>query len=225
MSSIPTPSWLKIPPWLDELAPGAADTARIIANDPTLSDVRSERLQRLVRGTQSAWKELPVRRRNDKHKLSADKLREAQSNLMTTAFYAAEFAPMGQREIKRVKSRIEKLGITASKLAREISETSNDLQLMGLWQLRFAEAAQDLGRIADLFSDIAELYRHEGPVTPVGQPLGKNSRKTTVIRKLASVFKAHFGMTHYGAVATLTNASLDRTDIDEQTVRKSLPKS
>src|SRR5262249_32711929 len=70
VSSFPTPSWLKIPPWLDDIAPGAADVARVIATDPNLSGAHRERLKRLVRDTESAWKKLPVWH-TDKSQLSA----------------------------------------------------------------------------------------------------------------------------------------------------------
>jgi hypothetical protein len=243
MPNILTASWLEIPPWFDEVAPGAAEAARLLSNDPQLTEAQRQRLQRLVGETELAWRELPIRRHKSKRELSEDQLREAQHELLTTAFYAADFLAIGKRQIKHAKQRLQKIGATATKLSRDITELRNNFQLSGLWStyrnnrrhddafLRtlpddlsdVAEAlAETLGRVGDFFQCAVPRYKPEGPALPVGQPKSQRSLLTTVINKIASVCEKHFGTPLHTTVARLANASLGRNDIDRSTAQGAL---
>jgi hypothetical protein len=162
----------------------------------------------------------------------------AHHELMWEAFRAADFQPIGQTEIERAKARLTEIGTIAEKLANEIGEVGNDAQLDGLWitYLRRRREGSQIGQpyvrlgflaavlhgLADFFRRAATQFKPEGPVPSVGQPGDRDALKTTVIRQIGQVCKRHFGTPMYSTVATLANASLNRNDIDDQTVRGSL---
>jgi hypothetical protein len=238
MPNIPTPPWLHIPPWLDEAAPGAADAARIISTDPNLSEPQRERLQRLVSdSTRRAWRELRVRRQKSKKQLSDDELWQAQHEIMWEAYRAPDLPPVGLPEIHRTKAGLAKIGKSAVKLGNDIWKL-NDVQLTGMWALyrrkfpaddlvqslpdNLQAIAKMLDRIGKFLGLAARPYKPYGPVDPVGQPGDSEALKTVVIRRIAKTCEKHFGASLYTTVATFANASLNRQDITNMTVRQSL---
>jgi hypothetical protein len=235
MSNISTASWLDIPPWLDEIAPGAADASRTISNDPNLTEAQRERLQRLVSETEPAWRELPMRRQKSKRELSENQVRNAQHELMWEGYRAADFTPIGKQEIEQAKRGLEEIAIAAAKLSRDISEAGNDSLLIGLWRAyqnnrrddvvlqslpdHLWDVATTLARVGDFFQRAVPFCKFEGPVPLVGQPGYQDALKTTVILKIASVCKKHFNSYLLSTMATLANASLNRKDITRSTVQ------
>ena len=231
-------SGIEIPAWLHRLAPGAAQAARTI-NKSNLSDIQRDRLVRLTSdATRRAWVEPRRRRRKTQRILTEDELWDAHHELMWESFRSADFDPIGRPQIEQSKARLGAISADAGKLAREIREVGNDLQLVGLWlTYRNNRRTDDLlrslpddlpllpdviDRLADFFEGAAPLYKPEGPVPPVGQPQGPEALKTTVIRRIANTCRKHFDTVLYSTVATLANASLGRTDISKETVRGSL---
>jgi hypothetical protein len=223
---------------MDERAPGAAEAARSISRG-NLSDIERRRVERLTSdATKRAWLEVLHQREKSKRKLSETELWAAQHELMWEAYRAPDFTPIGPAEIEQSKARLVKIGEDAANLAGDIGDIGNDAQLAGMWLAyrnnRINDAilrvlpsdltlvAAALYRVEDFFQRAAELYKPEGPVTPVGQPGDLKALKTTVIRQIAHVCQKHFGTPMYSTVATLAKASLDRTDIDRETVKGSL---
>jgi len=223
---------------MNELAPGAAEAIRQILADKRLSNAQRERLVRLAsEQTRSAWQEL-LRPHRTKKKLSNDELRKAQHEILWETYRAVDFMPIGGLEISQAKGRLEKIGRKAMELSEDISEVGDNAQMYGLWGLyrknnrtddllmalpkNLLSLAKALKHVGDFFELAASNYKPEGPVARVGQPRDKDALKTTVIRQIAKVCKLHFGTVLYSTVATLANASLDRTDITRTSVRGSL---
>jgi hypothetical protein len=233
----PAGPWLNAP--FDEVAPGAADAARSISSDPNLSQPQRDRLQRLVSETKLAWRELSMHRHESKRQLDPGELYDAQHELLVTAFYAADFQPIGQPEIDRLKEALAEIGEAATKLADEIWKAGKDVSLTARWRLycykhpdlmktlpdHLSGVAQLVNCIGSFFADAAPHYKPAGPVLPVGQPKSQDALRTEVIRKIASVCEKHFGTPLYSTVATLANASLNRNDITDVVVRGSLRKT
>lgn len=229
---------VEIPAWLYRFAPGAAQAARTISGG-NLSDTQRERLARLTSdATKRAWLEPRRRRQKTQRILTEDELWNAYHELMWESYRSTDFEPIGRPEIEQSKARLGAISADAGKLAREIREVGNDLQLVALWLTYrnnrrtdgFLRSLPDdlpllpgvIDRLADFFERAAPLYKLEGPVPPVGQPQDLEALKTTVIRQIANTCRKHFGTGLYSTVATLANASLGRTDITRETVRGSL---
>jgi hypothetical protein len=186
---------------MEKFAPGAADAARTISRG-SLSESQQLRLARLVgNDTKNAWLEPLRRRRKSEKQLSSVDLRAAHFELMTEAFQAPDYRPLGKPEIEQAKARFKAIGATAQQLANEIREVGNDTQLYGLWGLyrgqchddevlvhlpdRLPSIASTLDGLADFVRRAAPYYKPEGPVAPVGHPKHRGALKTTVIRKIA----------------------------------------
>lgn len=225
-----------IPAWMEKSAPGAADAARTISRG-ILSRAQQQRLARLTGDdTKIAWLEPLRRRKKSEKELSAAELWAAHFELMTEAFRAPDFRPLGKPEIKEAKERLEAVGTEAQQLAIEIREVGEDAQLYGLWGLyrgqyhdealanlpdRLPSIASTLDGLADFFRRAALHYKPEGPVPPVGKPKNRNALKTTVKDKIAETCRKHFKTEFSTTVARLANASLNCTDIDRNSVRGS----
>jgi hypothetical protein len=101
-------------------APGAADAARKISGW-ALSESQQQRLARLTsKDTKSAWE--TTKRYGQRKNLSAEELRQAHHELMWEAFRAADFQPVGHSENEQEKAKLEQIGKTARRFAREIRE-------------------------------------------------------------------------------------------------------
>jgi hypothetical protein len=239
MSKIPHASWLIIPASFDAAAPGAADAARLISNGK-LSKQQCERLQHLVDKTESALLKLPVRHRGKQ--LSPDELYNAQFELMATAFYAADYAPMGEPEIEELKKRLTNIAMDAATLALDISVDVRDAQMKGYWltykncrgnpllQL-LPDDLVDLPKLVELIADYyrgilnaSHPYKPEGPIPPVGRPSSQNAKRLTFIIKNESVGRKHFGKTLVRMIAALWNANFPNDEIDWTIIKKSLQK-
>src|SRR5262249_27009680 len=81
--------------------------------------------------------------------------------------------------------------------------------------------ADILGERASFLDRAATAFNPAGPAPVLGQ-MGDGAQATMVIRYIADTCQWACGGVLYGTVARLANASLNRTDIDEQTVRRSL---
>jgi hypothetical protein len=226
-----------IPEWMKKSAPGAADAARDISGW-ALSEAQQQRLARLIdKDTKSAWQTTnsQAKRKN----LSTEELRQAHHELMWEAFRAADFPPIGHSEIEQAKAKLEQIGKTAQRLAREIREVGTGApQLYGLWNTYRSRRPDDgilaqlpdslpsiataLDVLADFFRLAAPRYKPEGPVPAVDRPNNHDALRTVVIRRIELVCRQRFGATLSEAVAALANAALDRHDIDRWTVRGSL---
>ena len=230
---------LAIPSWMDLQAPGAAAAARsIIRSD--ISRIQRQRLSRLTdERTKRAWLE-PLRDRNKaRKKLSEEELSEAHHELMWEAFRAPDFEPIKGAEVGREKSKLTHIGDVADGLAGQISEIARDAQVAGMWGAyqdqhpsaaaavwpsNFRNVGTAIDEIAKFFRSAAPLYKPEGPVPPISHSQARDALKTTVIRKIGLTCLKHFGSPLYSTVATLANASLDRSDIDRTAVQGSLPR-
>jgi hypothetical protein len=232
---------IEIPSWMEKSAPGAAAAARSIGDGP-LSDSQRQRLERLTsETTRRAWLE-PLRQRNKSKKtLSEPELWAAHHELMLEAYRAADFQPIGQSEIEQSTATLLEIGTAVKSLAHEIGEAGSDGQLVGMW-LTYRNGRRDdallerlpshlplvataLERLADFFQQASKYYKPQGPVPPVGQPGDRDALKTTVIRQIAQTCRIHFDAVLHSTVATLANASLNRTDIDRYSVAGSLRNS
>jgi hypothetical protein len=231
-------SKIEIPSWMDQLTPGAAQAARLISRG-NLSDLQRQRLARLTSdATKRAWLEPGRQRQKSKRKLTKRQLWAGHHELMWEAYRAADFQPIGRPEIEQSKANLAAISTDAAKLARDIREVGNDGQLAGLWLVYrnnrrddaflqrlpddLPSAAQVIDRVADFFWQATTHHKPEGPVPPVGHAHHRDALKTTVIRQIAQTCQRHFGTILYSTVATLAKASLDRTDIDRESVRGSL---
>jgi hypothetical protein len=232
---------LNIPDWMEQKAPGAAEAARWIARDETLSESQQQRLARLTsNATKQAWLEPGRPRRKDQKRLSEDELKNAHFELMWEAFRSPDFQPIGQSEVDGEKVRLLQIGKAAKKLATEVWQVAHDRQVEAIYMTyrnrhRDNEAIASLPKylhymgatlveLANFFERAEPFYKPEGPVPPVGKPADQDAIKTTVIRKLALSCLNLFGTPLYSTVAILANASLDRNDIDRATVQGSLPR-
>jgi hypothetical protein len=239
--------FIAIPDWMEKSAPGAAEAARMISGWDHLSESQQQRLTRLTgkdrltsEDIRSAWQTTNKRQAQRKN-LSAEELRQAHYELMWEAFRAADFPPVGQSEIKQAKAKLEQIGKTAQRLAREIREVGTGApQLYGAWNRYRALRPDDeilaklpdslpsiataLDGLADFLQRAAPHYKPEGPVPAAHRPNYHDALKKIVIRKIALVCQERFGETLRGVVATLANAALNRHDIDSGTVRGSLSK-
>jgi hypothetical protein len=228
---------IEIPTWMDQSVPGAAQAARMIARE-NLSNQQYQRLVRLTGdATKRAWLEPRRQRHTSKRKLTEDELYNAHHELMWEAYRAANFQPIGRPEIEQSKDRLLLLSTEAETLARGVRETGQDVLLAGLWAtyrnnrrsntlLRslpddLLQMAHVIDLLADFFQRAAPRYKFEGPVPPVGKPQDVEALKTTVIRQIAQTCRKHFGTVLSSTVARLANASLDRTDINRDTVKRS----
>jgi hypothetical protein len=229
---------IAIPSWLDEIAPGAAQAARSISDEENLSDLQRERLERLTSElTKPVWVELQ-RDHSSKEKLSKDKIIEAQHELMFVSFRAPDFLPISEKEVERSKNRLKELAGALKKLIGELREVSDNAQLPVMWGAYWKGRLYDppfrlfshdlpivfeeMDRVADFYEVVAGPYKPAGPISPVKQVNDAEALKTTVIRHIAEICKKHFGTPMYRTVATLANATLNRTDITADTVRGSL---
>jgi hypothetical protein len=230
---------IKIPDWMEKSAPGAAEAARMISGEEDLSESQQQRLVRLTgEDIRSAWQ--TTNSQAKRKKLSEAELYAAHHELMWEAYHAADFPPVGHSEIEQAKARLEQIGKTAQRLAREIRAVGTGApQLYGLWNRYRIRRPDDqilatlpdslpsiataLDGLADFFRLAPPLYKPEGPVPSVERPKYHDALKTTVIRQIAKICEKHFGTPLLGTVARLANASLHRADIDSQTVRGSLP--
>jgi len=228
-----------IPPWMEEFAPGAAAAARAIEVEQ-LSDTRRLRLERLTsEATRKAWLEPLRRRHKGKKTLSKNRLWKAHHELMFEAYRAPDFQPVGNAEIQFSIEKLSKIGEVVGGAAREMRTVCNDAQLIGLWgayrnRLRkqgslegllsdqLASVLVTFEQVRDFFQRASKLYKPQGPVPPIGHPRDQDALKTTVIRQIAQTCKKHFGAVLHSTVATLTNAALNRTDIDRNSVAGSL---
>jgi hypothetical protein len=227
-----------LPSWIENEVPGAAKAARLISREKLRKDQR-QRLERLTsERTKSAWYELerPIKK-SKKKELSKEQLWEAQFELMSVAFRAADLPPIGQREIMLAKKEISDLASSDAKLARGLWTFGSDAQLVGLWSLYlknrscgptsrfssypFVPFAVELGRLGDFLERAADLYKKE-PIPPLRNVKASTAPSTIVIRLIADVCKRRLGTPMYSTVATLANASLGREDISDTTVRSSL---
>jgi hypothetical protein len=236
---------IKIPDWLEQAVPGAADAARAIGED-NLSKAQQRRLARLMgidgdtrAETLAAWQSTIDRAK--KRSLPERKLRDAHSQLMAEAFRAVDFPIVGISEVEQARSRLDQLAQDARRLAREINEVGvGEPQLYGMWNLYRIQRPDDVilealprsrpsmatavDRIAEFFQLAAPHYKLEGPVPALERPNRREARRTLVIRRLTDVCEKHFGEALPVVVAALANAALGRTEIDSGTVRGSLPK-
>jgi hypothetical protein len=223
---------------MEKVAPGAAEAARLISRE-NLRKEQHRRLERLTSdSTRTAWEELgrPLRK-SKKKELSKERLWEAQFQLMSVAYRAADIPLIGQREIEKAKKEISNSANSASKLARGLWIFGSDAQLVGLWwtylkkrssdpssrfsSYPFVSFAVELGRLGGFLERAAALYKQE-PLSPVRNVKASTAPTTMVIRLIAGVSQKHLGTPLYSTIATLANASLGREDINDKTVRASL---
>jgi hypothetical protein len=231
--------------WMEKVAPGAAEAARMISREKDLSEPQRQRLARLTdEKTRPAWEERPGLRQKSQRELSADELRSAHHEMMFEAFRAPEFPPIGRSEIDDAKAKLAEVGAATQCLANEIREVGTvgitATQLWGMWNTyrnrrpddeilaklpgSLPSIATALDGLADFFQQAASLVKPGGPISPVGQPKDRDALKTSVIRQIGKTCKKHFKTEFYSTVARLANAALDRDDIDSDTVRGSLPR-
>ena len=226
-----------IPEWMEQDAPGAAEAVRMISLED-LSEPQRQRLARLVgEGTRYAWREPARNARANRKSPTKEELWAAHFELLWEAYRAADFQPVGKREMKHAKEKLLEIETAAEDLAKKFREVGNDGQVRDLWHLYRHKRHDDevlanlpnclymataLDGFADFFRSAASIYKPEGAVPPVGQPKDLESLKTTVIRKIAETCERHFGTKLYGTVATLANASLDRDDLTAASVRSSV---
>jgi hypothetical protein len=228
---------IAIPSWLDEVAPGAAQAARTISR-ANLSVAERERLARLTGdATEPAWREISGPARKGKAKLDGQTLWAAQHDIMVEAFRAADFQPIGGAEIERWKERFGKAGTAARKLAGDLREFGEDVQIVGMWRTYLNKhldhapvrmpndpvaMSAAVEQLADFCDRAGIRYKREGPIPPVGQPGDCQALETTVMRHIAGTCKKHFGTYMAGTAAILANASLGRDDITPRRVRESM---
>jgi len=227
---------IAIPPWMEEHVAGAAAAARAIANGP-ISEPQRQRLERLTSdATRPAWME-PQRHRDKQRTkaLPAADLWLAYHELLWEAYRAPDLQPIGRAAVEQEKQALLDTALAAAVLENLVLAASHDGQLAGMWgTYRNRSTARlelpadlhgvvaTLGKLADFFQRAAPHYKPAGPVPPTGKPKAADALKTMVIRKISAVCKAHFGSPLLSTIATLANASLDRTDIDRTAVQGSL---
>lgn len=247
MPQIPTPSSLKIPPWLDEHAPLAADAVRLIANDPSLSTAQRHRIQRLASKTRRA---LTAMDPNTGDALSS----LTQHDLITTAFRAVDLEPVGKGKVREAHQQFNRICSEAEKLVTEISRFEDRMQevsgfgedprLTDLWLLyrrnrtedalvkvlpgRFVDAAKAVleRTIIDFHFRAAPHFKPQGPARPLARPNRHSAKRTAVIHKLADVLEAQFGaplpLWLHDVIAIMTDVSMKRDDTTKRTVKYSL---
>jgi hypothetical protein len=227
---------LIIPSWMEQEAPGAAEAARLIWRE-NLSEAQRQRLCRLTSDTRLAWRETR-RKHRSKNLLPDDVLWNAHLHLLSTAFSAAEFSPIGEAEVAGRRAALAEIGAQLTKATSNFRKIAGDAQLSDLWRLYRMKEGTDpltavlsddphsiaavLERVCDFFNRASIAYRPGGPAPPVGKPGDREALKTTVIRAITRECQSWFGTPMHSTVATLANASLNRADIVRDTVRGSL---
>jgi hypothetical protein len=167
----------------------------------------------------------------------------AQYELFRAAFRAPDLPQISKAGSRERKAQLAGLGKGLAEVAHNLQEIiSNDLQVAvqaaDIWFLykrthrddplvknlpdNFNSVANVLKRLSHFFDRASANIKPAGPAPYLGTTRGKNTQRTTVIRYIAEVCKHHYGAYMHGTVARLVNIVLDRTDIDEVTVRGSL---
>jgi hypothetical protein len=240
MPDIPTPSWLRIPRWLDEIAPGAAHAACDISSEPNLSGPQRQRLQRLVSETKPAWHELGVWR--DKDPPSEYDQPMLQYELFYAAYHAPEMAPITKAESRKSKRQVASIGKSLAKAAHDLQDLFfgnpvTGMELFEIWisykegdsgdtesaerAVRDLRSAQDgLRQLID-FCDYASANIRPVAAASFGKTRSTNARRSTAIHHIAQVCQRLYGSYMLGTVAKLASASLD-DDIGPETVRSTL---
>jgi hypothetical protein len=229
---------IKIPEWVDDIAPGAAEAVRFYDSRNGLSDAQRRRLACLVGpDTKHAWQELH-RPLGSKNKLTPEDLHWAQFHLLRTAFDAADNSPTSEREIARMKKPLEEAGVRAAELATAIGQLADDPQVWGMWHAywnrmkaegsppsfprQLHDVANELKLLTKFFTQATRFYKPRGSVPVVRYPGGRDAQRTAVVRTIARECKDKFGLHMHSVVAALANASLERADITVDMVRQSL---
>jgi hypothetical protein len=230
---------ISILPWMEELAPGAAQAARNIssgtlARDPlgargaTLTAKERERLRRLVNhpkyngSNEAAWRELNAWR--GKERPSDIEVWIAQYELFRAVFRAPDLPPITKTEIRERKAALASVANRIVKAARELdgivaSDEIIATQLADLWQMfrtkyGFPEnfcAVFDLLGTLGYFIDIAAKHiKPAGPAPHLGKMRGKDAQTRAAVRHIVETCEQGFGSPMYETVRKLASASLGR---------------